>query len=595
MTDLPAWCRTPAPLVERDVPLEIAVRASMSGPVTLVGRAGVGATSMGAALLRALRERGEVTRLLAVRVFHGMSAIDLAREIGLALDLWPPADLGAIAEELDTGPPTAILVDDADLSPSALGPLVDLRARWVLVAHRPLVGASVQVQPLSTAAIRQLFPQLADPAVYEGLPGAAILGGGRAGRPFAAVDRLPPGAEMEVAIPGGARHGYGIRLPDEFCVPSASRWEARRSVREALDVEEPGPESLTAVLRGRLPAALALASGRPVDADPADLWFYDLASRRVPDADLAAIARTATARLRLRHGEAREVCDDLARPQPISPRAASVAGWLAFAWGDAAVECGRWHEAEAAYERASAAFSGGDDPRMAWLVARSAAARWASVGRDAVARRWLARSRSPEALTRDPEGWGEGLRVAGDLAVASGEWRSAEALYHEAVAFSSEGTRGTALRRRVQARLGHLALVRGGPVGAGPAVDPAGREADPAQDADHQLLCARVAARRGQHEPAVSAANVALAGYARWGRRAGVVACRRLLGDLAALRGDRLSASLSWRAALRECAVRRDVRAAEGLLTRLSWLEDEPARRAEIDRLIALADALPDV
>lgn len=558
------------------------------GAVTLVGRAGVGTTAVAGAVVTALLGAGAVGRIVCVRADGAMDGRDLLRAVGTVLDVVPPGDAVAVAAVLAEGPPTAILIDDADLAPSALSAVMDLpNARFVLTGRRSVVGTPVPVGPLADRDLARMIDG-ADPAPYAGLPAAVRIGGAVAGRPFAAVDALPPGAELLVGIPGGVPGVSG--LGPEMRVPVPGRAIARRCVREALGIgAEVSTEALSAALRGRIDQARGLASDVIGGRDLDDLLFFGVAARRVVDPDLAALAAAAAGRLHLRYAEpdrAVEITSRATRERPPADRAAEA--FVRWVEGDARFESGSGDEAHEAHKMAMRAFQDAGWRRAAGLLARRTAARWAMAGHAPRTRRWLGEARDSLSIAEDAAGWADTLRIAGDLSAGAGELMSAAALYDEAGAALDRALVADSGVARVRAavRCGQAAVeaFRGEVAAAedllNGVVDVPG---DPVGRAVVIWRLAELDARRNRLDGARTRLGEARRAFLDGGCFSGLVLVERLEGDVAALSGDCVGASRAWRRAATMCRVRRDVRGLRRVLRRMLAVEREgvPGRWVE--------------
>lgn len=575
-----------------------AVEASTHGPVTLVGRAGVGTTAIAGAVVMSLAAQEPGSRVFCLRADPAMEVHDLLRAVGLALGVWPPSDAASVTEALQDGP-VIVLIDDADLAVASLGPLLDLPARFVLTSRRALAGTSVPVAALGDVDLARILPDGVAVEPFAGLPAAARLGRAVANRPFAAVDALPPGAEVEIAIPCGVPEGRGIAIPEAFRVPLPGRIVARRCVREALALPvEPSSESLSAVMRGRREDARALAAGLRSGIDVDDLLFYSMSAKRVADPDLAAYAAAAAARLHVRLGEpdrAAAIVGKALRERPPGDRIAhGLLHWLA---GDAALSVG---DAEAAHESHKAAVRSlqeGGWRRGVSLLARSAAARWAAARNASRTRRWLAEARDATVLRDEPAAWAEGLRIAADLAAVAGEVVSAGTLYDEALAAVDRGAASPAcavVRAHVLCGQAAIETSRGDTGSAEELLTAAERVSQPEAEVRAVISFRRseLAARRGRLDDAERLAHHARTAFIAIGDASGVRAVATLLGDLHALAGRGPQALRAWRAALDHAHRARDTFAARRLLTRMAQGTTIGASRDDVTRALNLAEVM---
>ena len=575
-----------------------AVEASAHGPVTLVGRGGVGTTAVAGAVVLSMAAQAAGARVFCLRADPAMEVPDLLRAVGIELGVWPPSDPVAVAVALQNSA-IIILIDDADLAVAALGPVLDLPARFVLTSRRALAGTSVPVAALGDVDLQRLLPPDTAPEAYAGLPAAARLGRAVAGRPFAAVDALPPGAEVEIAIPCGVPEGRGIAIAEPFRVPIPGRIVARRCVREALALPvEPSSESLSAVMRGRREDARTLAAGLRSGIDVEDLLFYSMSGKRVADPDLAAYAAAAAARLHLRLGEpdrAATVVGKALKERPPGDRIAhGLLHWLA---GDAALEVGDGDGAHESHKLAIRSLQEGGWRRGVSLLARSAAARWAATRNASRTRRWLAEARDATVLRDEPAAWAEGLRIAGDLAAVAGEVVSAGTLYDEAMAAVDRGSASPAcavVRAHVLCGQAAIETSRGDTGSAEELLTAAERVSQ--LDTDVRAVIsfrrAELAARRGRPEDAERHAKDARAAFIAIGDGSGVRAVATLLGDLSALAGRGAEAMRTWQSALDQARRAKDTFAARRLLARIAKAAALNAPRDDLTRALDLTEVM---
>jgi predicted negative regulator of RcsB-dependent stress response len=586
----PAWCRPPEPLLEREAQLEEADRAlGDGGVVTLVGPGGVGTTSAGGALVRhALR--GRFQRALFVRIDGCTTFEDILRALGLALDVLLPGDERGVREALVGGPPAVVLLDDADLAAEACIRATALSAGsradpppcvWILTAREPVCGTTVQVPPLSDPAMRTLLPDSVEPGPYLGLPLLAKLPAApRPDCPWAAVDALPPGAEIVAELPMGLSDPMPPALAP-FLVPTEGptpRTIVRRSVREALGARpEPSSESLAAALRDRIDLAQQIATDVEPGTSHEDLLFYRTVGLRVADPDLAAVAAAAAARLYLRFFQTAQALELVRRSlqwRPPSPVAVALLRWLE---GDALLEQGDEHGAHAAHHLAAQGLSGSGLQRPLAILARRCADRHAARGDASRARRWLDEARRAIRVDDDPVGWADTLRIAGDLSAQAGELVGAGALYDEASSTLERAPGGGAARAAVRLGQAALEIARGAYAQADAHLTKAEREAgtDPLLQAAVAYRKAELAIRQGKRDEARTLLDRSRRGFRSMGSLRGLLLEARLAGDLAALDGDRVSACQAWDRAVALGTRQRDLSAIHRLLRRLVVVEQE--------------------
>jgi tetratricopeptide (TPR) repeat protein len=560
--------------------------------VALHGPAGAGVTVAAGAVLEALVARGEADRVVAIRADACSRPDDLRRAMGVALGAFPAADPDALDAVVTSR--VTVLVDDADLAAAAVSELVARwpAARWVLTARGPLPGAAaVEVPPLSDAAMRALLPAEADPAPYLGRPLLALLPGQPVpGRPFAAVDQLPPGEELWAELPMG-RPSNGA-MPGPWHLPMHDRIVFRRSVREALGLpDEPSSQALAAAIRDRLPDAHRVAADTAGGAPLDDLVLYRTAATRVADPDLAALAASAAARILLRHLEPDPALALVRRVAAERlPSGANAVGLLRWLEADALLELGDDEEAAGLYRSAADALVRGGQKRVVSALARRYADRLAARGEAERASRWLGEARRSTPALEDPVAWADTLRISGDLAASAGELVGASALYDEAL--QALARVDGAQRTRAAVRLGQasLEIARGQHDLANQLLDDAGRSDDPLLRASVAWRRAELAAHRGRPDAALPWLEEARQGFERAGSVRGLALERRLRGDVHALSGQREEAVATWRAALRWASRDRDLASARRILRRILVVEREGTPGSHLEPLVARLD-----
>lgn len=593
---VPPWCRPPDPLLERDSLLDAAAAASEAGPVSLHGPAGVGATVAGAALVARLVRDGVVSRAVFLRADSCTVSDDLVRAVGVTLGVVLAADGAEVGAALRQAP-TVLFVDDADLAADALTILRTIApdARLIATGRGPLPDTTpLEVRPLSPDAMTTLLPPDTDPAPYLGLPLLAMLPAPPLpGRPWAATDTIPPGAEILAELPMGLP-GFAIPLADALRVPHPDRTILRRSLREALGAgADPSSESIAAALRDRLEEAHRLATGVQPGAPPEDVAFYRTAARIVADPDLAAVGAAAAARLYLRWFQP-EVALALVRTALADrpPAQTAALGMLRWLEGEALLDCGGSDDADETLRAAARAISEAGAKRALSALARRVADRFAARGEGHRARRWLTEARSAASSADDPLAWADSLRIAGDLAAQGGELVGAAALYEEAVAAIERVPGGQ--RERASVHLGQMALELAS--GQYAVVEDLLVRAEAAAGDDPLLIAsiawrrAELASRRGRHADARAAIAIAETGYASCGHLRGLALCARLSGDVAALAGDRRGAVAAYRHAASLYARQRDLAGLRRVLRRALAIEREGLPGPHVEEVQARLD-----
>ncbi len=566
---LPSWCAPPDPLIGRD-DLVVRVRAALGdGPVTLVGAAGVGATAVASAVISQLVAEGAVGRVAAWRGFSGATLGDAALVLGLRLNAALPGDLASLERSLAQEPPTAILLDDADLSPGPVRELQALGGRvvWVATGREPVIGAAIEVP-----ALQGVTPPIS-------------------------LDELPPELEVYAALPMG--------LPaDPDSVPSACRLALRqrvvirRAVREALGAHPiASPTALAAALRDRLDALHRLALDLDIGHAAEDLPLLRAAARRVADPELRALAAAGAARLSLRAYQASEALN-IARNGLLRPLPAGARGLLRWLEGDALWAQGADVEARHAWHTAGSDLRDGALEVVCAALARSCADREAARGRFGEARMWLQLSREALGVAREPIALADCMRIEGDLAAASGELVSAEGLYDEAETMFARSAPEDAALVGVWLGRAALALARGQLDTASTLLErAAARARDPRDEAATAFRRAELALRRGDRSGASTWEARARAEWRVVGGLHGLTLCARLRGDIAALDGDRPGALVAWDEALALCGRQRDLGGLRRVLARVVAVESEGVPGPHLDawrEIAALADVVAE-
>ncbi len=588
-----AWCTPPQPLVGRLELLEQARDALSRGPITLVGPAGAGATATACAVVHAAVAAGAVEQLAFVRLTASSEAEDIVLTIGQQVDALLPGDTPSLVERLSERR-TAVLLDDADLAPAAARRTASLHAQtlWVATGRAEVLGTPLDVQPLVDSELARLLPPGIDPSPYRGLPLLTVLPvRPTLEAPWRAIDEVPPGAELLFGLPTGLRDSP-LPIPAAFLRGVQDRCVPRRAVAEQLGVGGvPSPEALRAALRDQTPLLEGVAMG-VLTGTVDDLALFRAGAAAIDDEDLATLAAAAAARLHTTHFQAPAAIEMARAAAARHPDA--LPGVRALLWwveGDAWLAQGDEPAADARHRGAAELLRvAGDDPALG-LLARAAAAAWASRGDEQAARRWLGVARVL-AGRQDPRANAELLRTAGDLAARAGELVGAEALYDHAAA----DLRGDGDDRQVLAMVlvgkAALSLTRGQMSAGAARLDEAARLAagSPLVMAAVATRRAELAVRRGKLDEARREVATASSIYRVRGQADALGHVHALLGDVLALAGDRAGAADSYRTALALATRSRDLFAARHAMRRLLAVESEGTPGPHVEEIRQILD-----
>ncbi|MFK7930669.1 MAG: hypothetical protein AB8H79_20955 [Myxococcota bacterium] len=550
-----------------------------SGPVALVGPAGVGTTVTAGALVQRLLLDGIVQRVAAVPIDETAGRPDMVLAIGKAIGANMPGDETSVLDALSRTP-SAVLLDDADLAPGPVQTLVSLapETRWVLTGRVAHTGQAVPVQPLSPSEMR-VIGYSGDLDDLGGLPLLFLLPPTIEPGPSWASSLLAssPSLAQIIDLPSGvpatelADVSMGARLVSGRALP-------RRSVREALGRHaEPSGSALSRLLQSHLDALHALASDSTIHTDPMDLRGLRAATHLVEDRALRVLAAVAAARMHLHAFQASEALE-LVRTALSWPRLPSEAkGLLRWLEGDALLTQGSDDLAHAAHLSAAAALRvpGATSARVG--LARRCADEWVVRGDRLRAQKWISLARSDLAREPDIRALADTLRINGDLAAQAGEFLGASALYDEALATLGSDPLGS--RERAFIRLGKSSIATASRDFA--VAEEELRMADqttgdhPAMAAAIAWRRAEVALRRGRRAQAREALSIAEAGFRGAGSLRGLFLCARMEGDLAAVEGDRQAAIDAWLVAQQLCLRTRNIHGLRRILRRRLAVERE--------------------
>jgi len=261
--------------------------------------------------------------------------------------------------------------------------------------------------------------------------------------------------------------------------------------------------------------------------------------------------------------------------RPLPPAARGLLRWLE---GDGLWAEGAEKDAREAWNRAAIDLRAGEADAAIAALARRCAEHETARGDVQQASRWIDTARDALGFAADPVALADTRRLAGDLAVRTGDMVAAAARYEEAAAALDRI--GTWDPARIGVHIGRasVALLRGHFDRALEELSAAeAHVSDPRQRAAIAWRRAEVALRRGDRDTAVASARVARAAWRDIGAIDGLARCARLEGDVAALRGDRAAARVSWEEALRLAVRQRDLVGVRRVLARIVVAEREGA------------------
>ena len=548
MSDLPSWCR-PHPAAPPDASVvEAGLRAATQGPVAVVGPAGTTVTA--AAIAAALQSRTQTDRLCCIRLDESTTTTDAILALGLALGTPLCGDEASVRSDLDSRR-TVIFVDDADLAPTAARELVALHpsVSWITSGRAAILGSELKIDG-------PRVPEGPAPAGWRWLAGLP------AGIPSDRDDELPP--SLRVALPG--------------------RLVLRRRVRER---HGRAPGALEDWLEDHRQLLHDVAAGRRLGT-PEDLRLYRDALGGTSEVDIQAAAAAAVARLHLQFFQPSEALSALDEWSPrLWPSVGRTElGLLQWLRGDTLLALGGTEEGQLAHLDALHSFRIAGRPQAAVALARRCAERWIALNNPARSRTWLSEARAEIAVHPDSDALADTLRIAGDLAASAREYVGASSLYDEALATISSSTTAPAIRGAIlvgraalHISMGHFGRASADLASADATASP------PLTSAAIAYRKAEIGLRRGELDAAQLHLREASIAFRTAGSVRGLMLTERLDGDLAALRGDRPAAVLSYRRAVEHCTRTRDLRGLHTVLRRLVTVESEGEVGPHLDAL----------
>jgi hypothetical protein len=590
---LPSWCALPHPLVTRDDVVARSIALLAHGPVTLVGAPGVGTTTAAAELATTLVTSRHCEVIVAVRVHRCTVAGDVLTLIGRQIGAAVPGVASSVQAAL-AARRVVCLLDDADLAPRSVEGLPEFSptTRWIATGRAPVLGARVEVGPLTDREMTTLLGPGESPAPYRGIPVLTRFPvPPTLEDPWVALTGVPTGAEATLAFPFGRRR-RPAGLPAGFLRSHLGRAIPRRCVSEMLGATEPGVPALRAAIRAEEAEVEQVAVGlTPASMD--DLALYRTAAQRVRDPMVASLAAAAAARATLnqfRVFEALEICE-ACRVAHESTRIDGAIGptWSLMSWveGDVRLALGQEAHAEALFQQAEAGLRIAEHDDLAHMLARSCASAWAVRGRGERARQWLTRARETLPIGDDRAASADLMRIAADLSAQAGELVGADALYAEARALAARRPVAQPVPALLACGQAALDMARGQFASANSHLWPDEIEEPdpPAVIGPLSFRRAELALRRRRIDDARVNAQLAHAAWWRDGDLAGLILAERLLGDIAAIAGDRAEACERYRAAIALCVGPRALEPLARVLERLLAVEREGAPGPHVDEL----------
>ncbi len=330
---------------------------------------------------------------------------------------------------------------------------------------------------------------------------------------------------------------------------------------------------------------LALSEALPAGVEHADVLFLRGLCRHLGPGLARAQAAAAGARLVAAAGQLPVALELLACSRPGAGDEGSAL--LHWAEGDLLLRQGLSAAATGHHEAALGLLLPNHPIWAATLLRRSADVLLGLGEFDEAAARYR-RARVLHRDAGDPLGVAATLRGAGDLAIQAGEVLSADALYEQAAAVMGGAKNAELGRANISLGQAALATLRGETTGANLLLDQAeqqGRDR-PVVQAGTLRRRADIHLRGGKHDQAGKELLAAWALYLRAGEPHAAARCRRIQGDLAAVRGDLLGAAALYQQALTDSAQLGDLVGARQVLTHLLILERAGQDAGRVEELL---------
>ncbi len=562
--DLPPWLAAPEREVTVHPWVDDARRQVLHSQVamTLVGPPGSGRTLAAAAV--AARHASPI---LGARLSGCVSAADVIRALGYALDVPLPGETARVGAALARHGDVLVVLDDAEAAEaanavqtlSALAP----RATFLATASLPLASKAA----------------LTPPAAWGSRP-----------LDDARVRSLPNACEWLAHLPAGVLTDQVEPLPPQLTARlSPNEVALQPRVARAIRQHRPISPELAARRCAHLGSRfLPLATGGEVRGviRMADVLLLRFLAQHLVDAEEAALHTAAAARVLAGTGQPEEGLSVLTafrnRVRRLQLREEALLLW---AEGDVLLDTGLEAEARLCHGMALERLEDVRDPDLGGTLIRRLADRLLNRGHLAEAARHYKRARVLHRKAADTVAIAATVRGAADVAVAAGEHVSAGALYEQAAA-TLEGRPGARLEL-ANLRLGQAALA----IGRGE-LNTAERLLEEARHLGHgsrllEALALRRRAelllRRGRHGEARQLLAQASDALFRAGERAAAAASIRIQGDVEAAAGKLVAAAQLYQRALGECARVGDLSTAERVLEHLLALERTGTDQARAD------------
>ncbi|MEE2751343.1 MAG: hypothetical protein VX519_07925 [Myxococcota bacterium] len=515
---------------------------------------------------------GEV---LAVRLTGCVDAPDVVRAIGFALKLPLPGEATRVGKALATMGNILLVLEGAD-APGTLQVIDNLRG---LAPHvRILLGAENIHHEVPRLDLSSVLAQLPAPIVEQ-------------------APSTPTAIQSALAyVPGGVGIDE-LPLPAWAALPIDPHTVALRPEHRHRFLQEhlSDPQSAARVLFPYASTHLALATGGPLRQLPRhhEVLLARFLAEHLSWASDACAASATAARLLAITGQVQTalslVQETMGRHENASESDLALLHWTQ---GELFLSCGLLEESQRAYQRADTGLRQVPDLRLTML--RRCA--------DALANHALfdpANSRYQQArdLAReldDPLIHAAALRGSADLAVYSGEIKTADALYEQAEHLLGNHPRSQEEQSNLDLGRATLHLARGELREAGNRLRRAAKNAEesPQLQANIAQRGAELLLRQGQYVRAESMIRNAMLGFLHTGQQAASARCLRAHGDIHALTGRYLEAVDCYENSMAQCARTGEFRGALKALKHHLALERAGNDLAQVTRLQQLQEEL---
>ena len=507
--------------------------------------------------------------VLCARLAGCKTRADILLLLGWTMGLDHPGSAAAVARSLRTLKEPLILLDGhgvpedlvedvrKHLAPAAL------EARWLVVvepsnAPTNAIGAGVGEDPP--------LPPIADQLPLQAHALAWLLAG----------------------IPGAAEAAFGCKVPGltrQAIWPIAARELRSQSPYSEVEVADAlGPEYQRYL-------QIALAGPVPEGTCPADFFALRWIGRHASHTSHATMAMAAAARLALAWGMAREANALIEAALPRTPSSnLSCLALLHWAQARIAIETGDREPARRYFDDALSVLRQDRNLSLLACATRRWADHLATRGENTTAALHLRSARALYRQLGNEAGVAATLRAAGDVAIASGESLSAEALFDQAEVAST-----TPIERvNLQLSQATLAIARGEHHRSRALLESTTEAAAgvPLLEANVRRRVADMAFREGDHDRAESQVRAARSAYARLGEAAPEARCTRLLGDIHGAQGRLKEAARLYEQAIKAQIHIGDHVGLRRTLTHATTLEQVYGDRVLARELERMADRL---